>query len=495
MRFPHFHAPTFSTRGRITLAVIVAALLVAALAAYAFIPPVRNYVGGPSPDAVAAQRNLARADDLAAQNKQLQARLNASASKSAKEVADLSAALKDNQKQLADANAKLSTPDPNAAKAAQAGVAQARADSLKGQLDAAQTDADAKLAAKSAAAGEAQARADDLKRQIDALQYVPPVVASLNKQGIVAARKQFGLFTQQSPFSYAEFDQTEAAFNRDMQVSGYFGDWAHDFRPDAVQAAWSRNQIPLLTWESQETVGIVTADQSKYSLPNIYGGKFDDYIRKYARDVKTTNLPLIIRLDQEMNLGRGAYPWSEVSGWDDKPINGNSRGDYVKMWRHVVDIFREEGAGDLVAWMWAPNRINRIPSQPLPAAFWPGADYVDLIGMDAYLRPTDAKDPATFEGVYGETLPYLRELSGGKIPLWIAETGATDTGGRKVDFINDLFAALSLPENVDIAGVMNFALTVTSNQGTNNWSFTSTAPVVRAAADGFASSGWGRQRG
>ena len=43
-------------------------------------------------------------------------------------------------------------------------------------------------------------------------------------------------------------------------------------------------------------------------------------------------------------------------------LNGNSPGDYVKMWRHVHDIFEAEGANQYVIWVWAPNIVNNLPA-------------------------------------------------------------------------------------------------------------------------------------
>lgn len=457
-------------------------------------PEIQRYARGPSPAEVALQREEARADDLKTQLTAAETENQQTASQLSKQLADSTARANDLAAQLAQANEKLSKPDPNAGAVGDAKTASARASSLKAQLERAKAEAAAKKAAaeKTAAAqrgvlaGEAAAataRADDLKRQVDALQAVPVATASLDKAGIINLRQGFGMYTQQSPFSYAEFDQNEAAFDRKAQVSGYFGDWSQNFRADAVQAAWLRGQVPLLTWESTDKVGKVGELQPDYSNAEIISGRYDDYIRQYARDIKATGLPLILRFNQEMQL-INAYPWAD-------DYNGNARGSYIKLWQHVHDIFAAEGANDLVVWMWAPNRINQIPNRPLPAAYYPGDSYVDLVALDAYWRITDLDTEPTFDNTFGQTLPYLREF--GK-PIWIAETGATDTGGKKVEWTRDFFDALQRPENSDIAGFMLFALTVTSNQGTNNWSWTSTAAVIEAAREGLAESGFGRPR-
>lgn len=452
-------------------------------------PEIQRQVHGPTAAEVALQREQARATDLKTQLTAVQSKQQVDTAATSKQIADLTAQADDLKAQLDEANAKLKAPDTNAGAAAAAKVAQARADALKQQLSTAQVTSSAKAKALSAQAGAAQARADSLKSQVETLSDklsqprvtpTPVVTASLSKQQIIGSDKMFGLYTQQSPFSYAEFDQIESSLGRDAQVSGYFGDFAHDFRADGVQAAWQRGQVPLLTWESQRQVGSVGPDQPEFSNASIINGDHDAYIKKYADDIKATGLPLIIRFDQEMQL-MGGYPWADGE-------NGNAYGSYVQMWRHVHDVFQAEGANDLVVWMWAPNRVNQIPSRPKPAAYYPGDEYVDLVGLDAYWRTTDLDEPATFDSTFGPTLPFLRQLNK---PIWIAETGATDAGGHKVDWINDVFAALQRPENADIKGVMNFALTVTSGQGTSNWAWTSTPQTTEAAKAGLVASGFG----
>ena len=59
------------------------------------------------------------------------------------------------------------------------------------------------------------------------------------------------------------------------------------------------------------------------------------------RTSSPSGLPMAIRLDHEMN--GSWYPWGERQCGGNS-LNGNGKGDYVKMWRHVHDIFEAEGA-------------------------------------------------------------------------------------------------------------------------------------------------------
>ncbi|MFC4613234.1 glycoside hydrolase family 26 protein [Cellulomonas algicola] len=482
-----------SRRQRISGAALVVALLLVTGLAWST-PQGQRFWEGPSAAEVALQTERARADDL--------------------------------KTQLTAAEEKLTGGRPPVLDTVQ----KARADDLKAQLDALQAELVATQQALGRAEAEAAAQADtanvvngelkatrerhnaaavdttakiaDLRRQVQELSwkvenpkgYVPPpVTASMTKSQILAASQLFGLYTTQSPFDYAEFNGVEAAVNRNANVSGYFQSWDTPFRPDAVQAAWSRGQIPLLTWESQSQIGSITSDVPEFSLSRIIGGAFDDYLHQYARDITATGLPLVIRFDHEMN--GSWYPWSEIRGWDGGSVNGNKPGQYVEMWRHVHDIFEAEGANDLVVWLWAPNRVNKIPSQPHPRQFYPGPEYVDWVGMSGYYRPGDPVP--TFDDTYAMTLPMLREAAPGK-PIFLAEIGATERGGKKAQWISNLFDGLARPENSDIIGIGWFSLAVTSGEGsgrsTNDWRLDSSPQSLRAAADGFARTGIGLPR-
>ena len=426
-------------------------------------PRLRQITPGPSAEQVAFQREQARAADL--------------------------------KKRLDEATAKLSAPRPVPTDR----VALARADDLSKQLG--KVTEKLKAPRPIVTDGRQKARADDLQRQlvravatIKAPRKIPvkPVKATKTKAQIIASKKMYGLYTAQSPFQYSEFNLVQDAVGRDANISGYFQDWTTDFRPDAVKSSWSRGDIPLLTWESQDQVGAVSATSAKYSLPRIIDGDFDAYLTRYAKGVAALKLPLIIRFDHEMN--GNWYPWSEVTS-DGAPINGNNKGDYAKMWRHVHDVFEKNGANKYVAWLWSPNRINAIPNMPAPKNFYPGDKYVDIIGMSGYYRPYD--DDPTFAETFGQTLPLLREASRRK-PIILAEIGATEDHGNKVTWINDLFENLAKPENSDIMGFVWFNFSVTSSRGgsrnTNDWRITSTASATKAFASNVKKYAYGLAR-
>jgi mannan endo-1,4-beta-mannosidase len=312
------------------------------------------------------------------------------------------------------------------------------------------------------------------------------------------ASSYLGLFTEQAPFNWATYDATSAQLGSIPSIVGYFGGWDEVFRSNAITRAWERDTLPILTWESRP-IGSANdqVTEPDYTLPAIIGdpdagvaGSHDDYLRQYARDIVSTGLPMGIRLNHEMN---GIwYPWAETDG-QGNPINSNRVGDYAKMWKHVHDIFAEEGANDLVIWIWAPNIVNNLPASHQAPGFldglYPGDEYVDWVGLSGYLRPAYKPDnDFTFGYSFDASLAQLRGIT--KKPIFLAEIGASEIGGHKAAWITTLFEALAKPENDDIVGISWFNMAITTNvegeRATNDWRIDSRADSLAAFVAGLA---------
>jgi hypothetical protein len=303
--------------------------------------------------------------------------------------------------------------------------------------------------------------------------------------------RYFGMYTEQAPFNWATLDSTAAKIGASPNLVGYFSGWDEDFRADAVTRSWEQGRVPMLTWESRPIgSGNDVIEEPEYSLPVIIEGGFDDYLRQYARDIVATGLPLVLRLDHEMN---GVwYPWNEVTS-KGASINGNSRGDYVKMWRHVHDIFEEEGANSYVGWLWSPNIVNNLPAlQKDPAylaSLYPGDEYVDWVGLSGYLRPAfKPGQQFTFEYSFGSSLDQLRGIT--DKPILLSEVGASETDGHKPEWVKSFFESFLAEENADVIGFAWFNLAVTTyvegERSTNDWRIDSRADSLLAFITGLS---------
>jgi mannan endo-1,4-beta-mannosidase len=313
--------------------------------------------------------------------------------------------------------------------------------------------------------------------------YHVPLPTPPSKAEVMAETKvRFGMYSTQAPYSMSEVNMIAGMMGKRPDTVGYFLGWDQAFRPEAVIKSWQQGALPLLTWESHGNGPTLPRPPDEdYALGRIIAGEYDDYIDTFARAVKKTGMPVAIRLDHEMN--GNWYPWSE-----DQPYN--SPGEYIAMWRHVVDRFRAVGADQYVIWLWAPTRADNISHQTI-AQYYPGDAYVDWVGMSGYQR--SATSEATFDITFGKTLGLLRALT--SKPIFLAEIGATESGGRKADWITSLFE--NLPKNPDIIGLAWFNIAVTSGTGidkaTNDWRIDSSGPSILAFKQGIANARYSNQ--
>lgn len=300
------------------------------------------------------------------------------------------------------------------------------------------------------------------------------------KARILASGKNFGLYTA----TEEEFSSVQGTVGRTASIEGYFQGWDTAFRPARVNDAWSKGRLPLLTWETRSLNGGADSD---YSLAKIQAGSFDDFLHTYAKAIVANGLPMAIRLDHEMN--GDWYPWSEMKGNADSP-----KGSYIASWRRVHDIFQTEGANNLVMWVWAPNRTDALSDRFLPIDnYFPGAAYVDYVGMSGYYRKADTRPG--FDRIYAATLAELARIAPGK-PVLLAEVGATAADPQhKVDFINAFFAGLAA--HPEIRGFVWFNYAVTDSAGvTNDWRINLNTAVTNAVRAGLATvSGYGATYG
>ncbi|MDE3720570.1 glycosyl hydrolase family 26 [Nocardiopsis sp. N85] len=157
----------------------------------------------------------------------------------------------------------------------------------------------------------------------------------------------------------------------------------------------------------------------------ILGGEFDSVLRDQARGVAELETPYFLTFDHEADANK----------------RYNKRGtpqEFTRAWRHIVDIYRDEGADNAI-WVWNvtgwKGNLGRLPG------LWPGNDHVDWISWEAYnmtgcdLMPNwkhvdsfeDALRPA-YEWIQNEGPRHGIDPTK---PVMIGEMGTTDIGPRE----------------------------------------------------------------
>jgi hypothetical protein len=180
----------------------------------------------------------------------------------------------------------------------------------------------------------------------------------------------------------------------------------------------ARGETPMVTLEPYTSGGVA-------SLADIAAGKYDDYFRKEADAVRGLGMTVMIRFAHEMNL--------LSSDWGPGKA-GNGGSAYADAWRHIVTLFRAEGASN-VQWVWAPN--VDYGGRPFNQ-FFPGDEYVDYVGLDGYNWGNSGGESfASFTKIFASSYATITQLS--TKPLIITETAASEAGGDKAAWIEETF--------------------------------------------------------
>jgi Glycosyl hydrolase family 26 len=256
----------------------------------------------------------------------------------------------------------------------------------------------------------------------------PPVVLGANTTGITEGTGQ-------------ALDRFAAEAGRMPRIAMYYRDWNEEYlhaliSPPFLKPILARRAVPMITWLPR----LGSADpihQPAYAPAAIAAGAHDSFIRRAAREAAAYDRAFFIRFAHEMN-----GPWSPWGAW----VDGNRPSDYVAMWRHVVSIFRAEGAAN-VRWVWSPNVYNpggtvldaasAMSFQP----FYPGDRWVDFVALDGYnWGALDGLEWRTFSSIFKSSYDALGGLT--RRPTMIAETASTELGGDKAAWIREIPAAL-----------------------------------------------------
>ncbi len=216
-------------------------------------------------------------------------------------------------------------------------------------------------------------------------------------------------------------------------IVAWFQNWdqsgVKEFHPATLEAVASRGAMPMVTWAPRDpTKGKNSKKQRKYAPRRIAAGKHDDYIQEWAQGAAEWGNPMYLRFAHEMNANW--FPWSPG-------VNDNTSADYVAAWRHIVDIFRQEGATN-VRWVWSPHVpiANSTPFEEL----YPGDDYVDWVALDGYNWGTSQSWSRwqTLAEVLGPSYQEVTALAPEK-PFMIPEVSAAEDGGDKAAWIKESF--------------------------------------------------------
>ena len=237
----------------------------------------------------------------------------------------------------------------------------------------------------------------------------------------------------------------ESLVEHDLGSAMWYPTFADPFPLTECKEMQKEGLIPHLTWELfwPDSVDYNTMPiEGNYKvMDEVLAGKHDAYIEQFAKDAKEFGDKVMIRFLHEFN--GNWYLWG--GNKNGREIDGPQK--VVAVWKYVVDKFRAEGA-DNVKWIWNPHGPSidvSLEAWNDLANYWPGDEYVDWIGMDAYnwypKDPWGGERPyRDFDNCFKDLYTQCIEL--GNQPIMIAEFASPEfdyEGTNKVDWVNDAF--------------------------------------------------------
>jgi len=170
-----------------------------------------------------------------------------------------------------------------------------------------------------------------------------------------------------------------------------------------------------------------------YKMQRIVDGEFDADLRLWCAAAAATDYPLMCEFGTEVN--GDWFPWNgrwngggTTDGYGDPTLaDGPER--FRDAYRHIVDISRLEGATN-ITWVFHVNSDSRpVRAWNTYAAYYPGDDYVDWIGVSVYGGLEQGDYWGSFRSILSEAYPGLCALSAEK-PLAVLEWGMVHRCGH-----------------------------------------------------------------
>ena len=309
-----------------------------------------------------------------------------------------------------------------------------------------------------------------------ALAHATPALAGRMYWGARIAGPVYG--GGDAPFDWTSVDRFTASTQKKPSIIHFYAPFAHDcgasgcsffpFNKSAFQRIRQHGMIPMISWNSASMP--LTKVQSDFQNADIVNGRYDSFIRNWAKAAKAWGHPFFLRFDREMN---GTwFPWSPG-------VNGNTAADFVAAWRHVHRIFDDVGAHN-ATWTWCPN-VDPNRHFTGYRSLYPGGRYVDWTCLDGYNFPNKWR---SFGTAYRRSYRVITNRIAPHKPMIIGEVASSELGGSKASWIRNMLQTQLRGNYPKIKGFLWFNDRTVLNK---DWPIETSLSAKNAFANGIAS--------
>jgi beta-mannanase len=203
---------------------------------------------------------------------------------------------------------------------------------------------------------------------------------------------------------------------------------SREFPLAKAQALDEMGVTPMIWWEPMRVRE--SCDYARHT--RIANGRYDRYIKRWARTAKQVHGTVLVRWAQEIN-GK-FFPWGS------RPGNrcGNTARSFKAAWRHIVRLFRNVGARN-VRFVWSVSNAKNCRPAPCNQykPYFPGNRFVHYVGFSTF----NWGDPWTsMDAGVGKTYPKLRQFT--RKPVIVIEVASNSEGGNKAEWIRQGYPAV-----------------------------------------------------
>lgn len=230
-------------------------------------------------------------------------------------------------------------------------------------------------------------------------------------------------------------ENNELLKNEDFGIINIYIAWKDGF-PLEFTGNIDDKTILMISWEPY----LDNFDEVSI-LPDVAEGKYDNLITDFAGSCKAYGKPVIIRWGHEMN--GNWYPWSGIRLNNDTEV-------YKEVYRKIYNIFKIQKCKN-VKFVFCVNYLD-VPGKKWNRfeKYYPGADYVDYVGIDIYNFGNTMKWNKWFwnrsrwrnpKDIIGKPYERIIRMAPDK-PILLCEVGSTSSGGNKKEWIEKFFKSI-----------------------------------------------------
>ncbi len=250
-----------------------------------------------------------------------------------------------------------------------------------------------------------------------------------------------GAFSPGVPGDLTSFHTLEAALGRKLRIASSYTGWGQPVIDAGVRGEVAEGYVPLISWN------IAISAAQRYSA--IASGAGDAYLSQVADAARSLGRAVYVRPWPEMNLNVLPYQPTPSGSAPD----GGTPAEFIAAWRHLVTLFRQRGATN-VKWVFNPT-ADTYTGTTAVSAIWPGAAYVDVLGLDGYNWGNGGWGSwRSFHDIYAAQYARLVAFDP-TAPVWVCEFASkepTENDGSPIDpsdskaqWYRDLLADPSFP--------------------------------------------------